>query len=144
MATKVRSDQRATPPNDATPSIIAAGVKLTGDISATGEIHLDGQIIGNLTCTGLTMGEGSRVEGSIQTTTAVIRGAIDGKLSADDVRIEKTAELDGDVYHKTLSVEAGARITGRFIHGEKPDSAATAAADVEPIKGKTPKLEAAE
>ena len=146
MATRTKPETRGTTA-DATPSIIAAGVKIDGNITAAGEIHLDGHITGNLVCSGLTMGEESRVEGSIQASSAIIRGTIIGELTAGDVRLEKTSVLEGDVFHKSLSVEAGAKITGRFIHGDKANQN-TDVASVEPVSEEaqkpSAKLEAAE
>lgn len=137
-----------------TPSIIAEGVEIVGDIRSEGEIHLDGKVKGNIDCTGLTMGEKSMVEGSIKANSAIIRGKIDGLLAASDVRFEKTARLEGEVYHKTLGIEAGANITGRFIHGdqstfpaveETPSAPASKKAKVEarPVSD-TPDIKAAE
>ena len=33
---------------------------------------------------------------------------------------EKSAKVKGDVWHETLSVEAGARIEGSFVHDADP------------------------
>ena len=43
-----------------------------------------------------------------------------GTMRARSIRLEKSAKVKGDVWHETLSVEAGARIEGSFMHDADP------------------------
>ncbi len=99
-----------------TPSLIATGVVIEGDVHNAGDLQLDGHINGNLSCESLVMGEAGRVDGQIDANHVTIRGKVLGEIRAEIVRLEKSAMVEGDVFHESLSVEAGARITGRFAH----------------------------
>ncbi|WP_247119660.1 bactofilin family protein [Kordiimonas marina] len=124
---KPASNNAAAPRSGAapTPSIIGSDVQIEGNVKTRGELQLDGAIIGDLTCGGLVMGESGSVEGSISADSVTIRGAVSGEIRARAVRLEKTAVVDGDVYHESLSVESGAKLTGRFAHTTSPSEAKT-------------------
>lgn len=102
------------------PSIISADVKIVGNISTVGELQLDGIVEGDVICSELTMGEHGGVTGTVSAENLVIRGTVAGTMRARSVRLEKTAKVSGDVWHETLSVEAGARIEGQFVHDSDP------------------------
>lgn len=103
-------------PKAGQPSLIAETVEITGDIVMAGELQLEGRIKGNLRCLALVMGETGAIEGEIHAETIVIRGQVNGSIHGHTVRLEKTAIVDGDVYHESLAVEAGARLSGRFSY----------------------------
>ncbi|WP_262691761.1 bactofilin family protein [Kordiimonas aestuarii] len=103
-----------------TPSIIGSDVEIEGNIRTVGELQLDGAIKGDLTCGGVVMGESGAVKGIITADTVTIRGTVNGEIRARSVRLEKSAVVEGDVYHESLSVEAGAKLTGRFAHTSSP------------------------
>ena len=103
-----------------TPSIIGSDVHIEGNVRTVGELQLDGAITGDLTCGNLVMGENGAVNGTIAADTVTIRGTVAGEIRARSVRLEKSAVVDGDVFHESLSVEAGAKLTGRFAHSSTP------------------------
>ncbi len=115
-----------------TPSIIGSDVEIEGNIRTVGELQLDGSITGDLTCGGLVMGESGAVKGTISADNVTIRGSVNGEIRARSVRLEKSAVVDGDVYHESLSVESGAKLTGRFAHTSSPKEKAKSAPDETP------------
>ena len=48
----------------ATFSVVGADVTIRGDIDASADLHVDGNVTGDLSCARLVQGEGSRIEGS--------------------------------------------------------------------------------
>ena len=103
-------------PNSA-PSIIGSDVRIIGNIKTAGELQLDGIVEGDIECGAITLGEHGSIEGAVTADSLVVRGRIDGTVKARSVRLEKSAKVSGDVTHETLTVEAGARVDGRFVHG---------------------------
>jgi len=99
-----------------TPSIIGSDVQIEGNIKTVGELQLDGMITGDLACGGLIMGESGAVKGTITADSVTIRGQVQGEIRARAVRLEKSAVVEGNVFHESLSVEAGAKLTGHFAH----------------------------
>lgn len=96
------------------PSIIGTNCSLAGDISSDGEVHVDGNVVGDVRCTTLVIGEAGGVTGEITAETVRVLGAVTGQITAQAVELAKTARITGDITHETLAVEAGAYVEGRF------------------------------
>jgi len=131
---KPMSNQNLSPrPGTAhTPSIVGADVHIEGNVKTMGELQLDGSITGDLACGSLVMGESGTVDGTIAADNVTVRGTVKGEIRAKSVRLEKSAVVEGDVYHESLSVEAGAKLTGRFAHTSGPK--AVSAAPTKPVE----------
>jgi len=96
-------------------SLVAEDVRLRGDISTDGDLHLDGAVEGDLKVGRLTIGETGSVSGSVQADSVEIRGRVAGTISARQVRLCATARVDGDISHAELAIEAGAHFEGRSL-----------------------------
>lgn len=103
-----------------TPSIIGGDVQLKGNLITTGEVQFDGRMEGDLHCGSLTIGESAEVTGSVVAETVIIHGRLKGTIRARRVRLERTAKVQGDVWHEIISIEAGAHIEGQFVHVDNP------------------------
>lgn len=97
-----------------TPSILSADVTIEGNVTVNGELQLDGTIKGDVVCGELVMGEHGSVTGTVTADSATIRGNIKGEVKVRVLRVEKSAVINGDLYQESLSVEAGAKLTGRI------------------------------
>lgn len=109
-------------------SIIAADVEIRGDVSAAGELHIDGAVHGNVTCTRMVQGVTGRLYGHLTAQEATIRGRIDGTIKARSVIAESSAEITGDIAHESIRIDAGAKIDGRL----RPEAAQPALASAPP------------
>lgn len=98
------------------PSLFAEDVRLVGNISAKGEIHLDGVIEGDVRAATLTIGESGAVKGAIHADSVVVKGVVEGQIRCRSVRLEKNARVKGDLWHETVSIEAGAVVEGHLVH----------------------------
>ncbi|CAM3810685.1 MULTISPECIES: bactofilin family protein [Pseudoalteromonas] len=97
-----------------TPSIISEDVRLTGSLISQGEVQLDGRIDGDVRVNHLVIGNTGCVEGSVIAESVIVKGKIIGSLNASKVVIERSAQVHGDVYQDTLSIDAGAIIEGNL------------------------------
>ena len=95
-------------------NIIAAGTSITGDLKTEGVIRLNGTLVGNLETTEkLVIGQNGKVEGEVKCKSADIEGKIMGIISVQDLlSLKRTANIQGDIITKQLSVEPGAIFTG--------------------------------
>ncbi|GGD61525.1 polymer-forming cytoskeletal protein [Erythrobacter arachoides] len=100
--------------NGSTFSVIGPDVTIRGNIEATVDLHVDGQVIGDIACASLVQGEGSRVEGEIKAETARLSGHVTGRIEARNLVVLKSARIEGDVSYETLTIEQGATVDGRF------------------------------
>jgi cytoskeletal protein CcmA (bactofilin family) len=114
-------------------SFIGAEVTVTGDLATPGRLHLDGKVIGDLTCGALVQGESGEVRGNVVAAEARLAGAVDGSVEAGDLALAESARITGDVLYERLSVAGGAEVDGRFKRrkgagdGSAPARAAAAA-----------------
>ncbi|MBQ4833103.1 polymer-forming cytoskeletal protein [Pseudoalteromonas sp. MMG010] len=99
---------------NSTPSIISQDVRLTGTLTSQGEVQLDGRIDGDLKVQHLVIGTTGIVEGVVEAKSVIVKGKIIGSLNASEVTIKNSAHVHGDVFHDTLSIEAGAEIEGNL------------------------------
>ncbi len=95
-------------------SVIGTDVTITGDVTATTELHVDGTINGDISCASLVQGEGSSVKGGIKAESARLAGEVDGSIDARELVILRSASIKGDVHYDALTIEQGAQVDGRF------------------------------
>lgn len=95
-----------------TPSIISNDLRITGSLVSQGEVQIDGRIDGDIKAEHLVIGTSGVVEGIVEASSVVVKGKIIGSLNASEVKIENNAHVLGDIFHDTLSIEAGAIIEG--------------------------------
>ena len=96
-------------------SLIAENVSLEGDLASDGDVQLDGALRGDMRVAHLTVGETGQVEGAITADAVEIRGRVAGTITAKAVRLYATAQVDGDITHVQLAIDAGAQFVGRSI-----------------------------
>ena len=103
-------------------SVLGADVAIKGNVEASADLHVDGTVEGDLTCTSLVQGESSLIQGGITADTARLSGTVKGTITVRELVILKSARIDGDVHYETLTIEQGANVNGRFA----PDAAKAA------------------
>ena len=97
-------------------SVIGPDVVITGNVSATADLHIDGRIDGDVSCSNMVQGTDSQINGSVRADVARLAGAIDGSVSVRQLTVERAARISGDVEYETISIENGASIDGRLKH----------------------------
>jgi cytoskeletal protein CcmA (bactofilin family) len=108
-------------------SVIGADVTITGNIAASADLHVDGTIEGDIACAALVQGETSTIHGAITAQSARLAGKVTGSITARELVILKTAQIEGDVHYDALTIEQGAAVEGRFAPN------ARSAAPAEPV-----------
>ena len=107
-------------------TLISAGTEISGDLTFSGGMRIDGIVRGNVKATGnvdgaLVLSQAARVEGEIKVTHAVVNGTILGPLQAKDyVELQSKAKVTGDVSYRTIEVQIGAVAQGRLQYLEDP------------------------
>lgn len=97
-------------------SVIGPDVVVTGNVSATADLHIDGRIEGDISCGTLAQGSESRILGNVTADTARIAGAIEGSVRVKQLTLERSARIAGDVEYENISIESGGHIDGRLRH----------------------------
>jgi cytoskeletal protein CcmA (bactofilin family) len=108
-------------------SYVGSEVTVTGDIATESELHLDGKVLGDVSCGSLTQGQSGEVRGNIRAGEARLAGLVDGAVEAGILTLEASARVTGDVLYESLSVAAGAEVEGRFKRRRGGEDGARAA-----------------
>ncbi len=111
-ATSSRSYRDHASDTDASYSIINEWLTMKGDLESEGDILVKGRVHGNIRCKMLIVDPGAVIEGGIIADEVMIRGTTRGTVRAKRVRLEKTANVDSEIFHDVFSAEEGARIKG--------------------------------
>ncbi len=110
----MRMDRRhVTGGNGQVPSIISTGVRIAGDLTSDGEVHIDGVVEGDVRANSVTVSPCGSVSGAITGDTVRIEGQVDGQITGQSVSLAATARVKGDIAHDTLALEQGAHFEGR-------------------------------
>ena len=99
---------------NASRSVLANDLKITGEITSTGIVEVMGEIDGNITADSLTVGTEGRISGSVKAKAVEVKGHIDGKVHSEGFTMRASAQVVADVTYSTVIIESGAQIEGRF------------------------------
>ena len=58
------------------------------------------------------IGEGAQVEGDIVAEELTIGGRVKGTIRANRVKLNSTAVVEGDIYHRSLAIEENGQFEG--------------------------------
>lgn len=104
------------------PSIISSDLVVHGNLTATGDIQIDGTIEGDIRSQSLTIGEKASINGEVVAEDIVIRGRVVGTIRGRRVQLASTCHVEGDILHEALAVETGAFFEGNCRHSDDPIS----------------------
>ncbi len=96
-------------------TILSSVTGIEGNLYSKGNVRVDGIVKGNITTEGnLTLGEQSEVTGDAVAKNITLCGKFKGQLnSSEKLVIEKTADLQGDLFAKVLIIQEGAKFNGK-------------------------------
>jgi cytoskeletal protein CcmA (bactofilin family) len=101
-------------------TLIGEGTVITGEIRFSDGLRIDGEVQGNVTCTGearslLVISEKARVHGKVRAGHVIINGLIDGPVVAEILlELQPKARIVGDVRYEALEMHQGATIDGEL------------------------------
>jgi len=95
-------------------NLIGAGTTIKGEVTSSGDIRIDGKLIGPVTSKGkIIVGNTGVVEGEIYCQNADFFGKIDAKVEVEELlSLKSTARLTGEISSDKLAIEPGAVFTG--------------------------------
>jgi cytoskeletal protein CcmA (bactofilin family) len=99
---------------------IGSGTSIVGNITCDGPAQFYGHIEGEVRGSELLIGEGAEVVGNVVAQEVTIRGRIKGTIRAVRVKLEATGAVEGDIFHRSLSVEDTALFEGSSRRVENP------------------------
>jgi cytoskeletal protein CcmA (bactofilin family) len=104
-------------------SLIGGDVTISGNVTASVDLHVDGVVEGDISCAALVQGAESRIIGHVTAQSARLAGLVDGSITAEELVVERSARITGDVRYERITIEAGSRIDGHFTHKDNAPAA---------------------
>ena len=112
---------KTRPKSGAADTLITVDTKITGDISFSGVLFVDGHIKGNDIANEnnhslLTVGAQGHIEGEVKVPQVVIYGYINGDVHAtENLNLQKDSRVEGNVYYNLLEMAKGASVNGKLV-----------------------------
>jgi cytoskeletal protein CcmA (bactofilin family) len=96
---------------------ILSGTEITGDIVSDSNLLIEGEIIGNVSCSGkVVIGTSGKIRGNLVCVNAEVDGAMDGELTIENLLfLRSTARIKGDIQTLKLNIEEGAYFEGACV-----------------------------
>ena len=91
-------------------SILLSDVSVEGEIIEKDKIIVDAKISGDIKAKEIETHSNSNIKGNVKSKIAALGGKIIGNVNSDRIDIKKTADVEGVLNQKTLSIEEGARL----------------------------------
>lgn len=95
------------------PSIIAADLKIVGNLMCGGSIEIEGEIEGNVTCGSATIRRTGAIKGDVTADSIQVDGEINGLVKGKDIVLSESGKVTGVIMYESLSVKDGAYIDGQ-------------------------------
>ena len=113
-ATNASSVPKVT--HDDAASVIGKDLSIEGQtitIRCKGSLRVNGNIHADLHCKELMIGEKALINGSIAADEVVVFGRIKGAILGANVTLHSSAQVEGDIHSRSLSIQQGASFDGR-------------------------------
>ena len=91
-------------------SILLKDVSIEGDVVEKDRIIIDAKVNGDIKSGEVTTHSNSNIKGNIKSKSVSLGGKLVGNVNADQINIRKTADIDGVLNQKVLSIEEGATL----------------------------------
>ena len=91
-------------------SVLLSDVTIKGNIVEKEKLMTDSKIDGDVTADSLQTFESSKITGNIISSNVSLGVVLKGNINSDKVRIKSTADVEGVLNQKNLSIEEGAKL----------------------------------
>jgi cytoskeletal protein CcmA (bactofilin family) len=96
-------------------NVLSSDVEINGTLKFAGELTFEGKLEGEISSDGtLQLGDSSVINGNISVNSIVVRGKVNGNITAKDkIEIKAKTELFGDIKSSKLVIEEGVTFVGK-------------------------------
>lgn len=104
----------------ASQSQIGSDLTIIGNLVSKGEVHIDGEVQGDLHAANIVVGESARITGGIVADEVIVRGTVMGSIRGKRVVLQSSSKVEGDIFHSQLAIEQGAFFEGKSRRMDDP------------------------
>ena len=91
-------------------SILLSDISVEGNLVEKDKIILDAKISGDVKAGEVITHSRSNITGNVKSKIASLGGKLKGNVNSDKITIKKTADIEGQLNQKTLSIQEGAQL----------------------------------
>jgi cytoskeletal protein CcmA (bactofilin family) len=115
-------------------SCIGAGMSIVGKIECNGPAQVFGRIEGEVCASDLLVGDGATIDGSVIAQDVTVCGRIKGTIRAVRVKLQNGGAVEGDIFHRSLSIDENSLFEGSSRRVENPTEPSSSIAAKGPEK----------
>lgn len=103
-------------------TLISRGTKVVGDLHFTGDLQIEGTVVGNIVADNgndakLVVAEKGSVEGEIRVPVVIINGSVNGNVhSTKHVELAAKALVEGNVHYQLIEMVKGSQVNGSLVY----------------------------
>ncbi len=101
-------------------SCIGPGMSIVGNIECNGPAEIFGRIEGELRASDLLIGDGAKIDGSVIAQNVTVCGHVTGTIRAVRVKLQNGGAVEGDIFHRSLSIDENSLFEGSSRRVENP------------------------
>ena len=91
-------------------SILLSDISVEGDVVEKDKIIVDAKVTGDIKADNVETHSNSNIIGNIKSKSASLGGKLKGNINSEQINIKKTADVEGVLNQKILSIEEGATL----------------------------------
>lgn len=85
-------------------------IQLSTDLRMDGEIHLEGELVGNVYCERIHIGPTGKLTGHLHAGYADVYGEVSDHVKSDRLVLRETCRVTGYIEYTTVEIEPGASL----------------------------------
>lgn len=110
--------------NEGGETIIAEGVKVEGQFVSSGDVTIDGAVVGHVSAQGdIRVGERAHIQADVAAKSLFVSGTIVGDITVEErLELAPTSRVTGNVHARVLQMSAGCVLNGAIrMDGKRVD-----------------------
>ena len=123
MPKSTNGNKENKPVKSSSTTLIARDTEIFGDIKFSGNLEIEGHIVGNIIANpgaeaSVRVLENGWVEGDVSVPKVIINGDIKGTVHSTMLELAGKAKVEGNVHYETIEMVKGAQVNGNLVYSE--------------------------
>ncbi|MBC6905377.1 polymer-forming cytoskeletal protein [Saccharophagus sp. K07] len=101
-------------------TLISKGTRIVGEVHFSGELNVQGQVVGNIIADGnseLEIAQSGQIEGQIHVPKVIVRGLVQGDIRCSKhLELGATAVVNGNVFYTLIEMVKGSQVNGSLVY----------------------------
>lgn len=111
---------------------IGSDVTIVGSIQFDGPVEIEGTVQGDIRCANVSVSRYGTVMGTIVANDVTVAGGVNGSIYANRLVLKPDCDVEGEIFHRELSLEQGCYFDGKSRPHQEPLTLADAQPEHKP------------